>query len=121
MKSQLEALVGQMHSSGILYSEAVREFKKCYITDVLERQMLEHERQVRTARAEKLEQAGVAEDARAELRSGRPLPVDADVLQVREHEVRLEPCEELVQQPVLCRQELIGDVVVRVAHELQVR
>ena len=37
MKSQLEALVGQMHSSGILYSEAVREFKKCYITDVLER------------------------------------------------------------------------------------
>jgi uncharacterized membrane protein YccC len=26
-----------MHSSGILYSEAVREFKKCYITDVLER------------------------------------------------------------------------------------
>jgi Fis family transcriptional regulator, factor for inversion stimulation protein len=37
VKSQLEALVGQMHSSGILYSEAVREFKKCYITDVLER------------------------------------------------------------------------------------
>ena len=37
MKSQLEALVGQMHSNGILYTEAVREFKKCYITDVLER------------------------------------------------------------------------------------
>jgi DNA-binding NtrC family response regulator len=37
VKSQLEALVGQMHGSGILYSEAVREFKKCYITDVLER------------------------------------------------------------------------------------
>ena len=28
MKDQLEALVAQMYSSGILYSEAVREFKK---------------------------------------------------------------------------------------------
>lgn len=37
MKSQLEALVAQMHDSGILYSEAVREFKKCYIMNVLER------------------------------------------------------------------------------------
>ena len=37
MKNQLEALVSQMHTSGILYSEAVREFKKCYIANVLER------------------------------------------------------------------------------------
>ena len=37
MKNQLEALVAQMHESGILYSEAVREFKKRFILNVLER------------------------------------------------------------------------------------
>lgn len=35
MKDQLEALVAQMHTSGILYSEAVREFKKRFIMNVL--------------------------------------------------------------------------------------
>ena len=36
MKDQLETLVLQMHHSGILYSEAVREFKKRFILAVLE-------------------------------------------------------------------------------------
>lgn len=36
MKDQLEALVQQMHKSGILYSEAVREFKKRFLLTVLE-------------------------------------------------------------------------------------
>ncbi len=36
MKSQLEALVSEMHGSGILYAEAVREFKKVFIAHVLE-------------------------------------------------------------------------------------
>ena len=36
MKDQLEALVKQMYSSGILYSEAVREFKKRFILTVLQ-------------------------------------------------------------------------------------
>ncbi|HEY3770554.1 MAG TPA: helix-turn-helix domain-containing protein [Candidatus Angelobacter sp.] len=36
MKDQLEALVAQMYSSGILYSEAVREFKKRFIVNVLQ-------------------------------------------------------------------------------------
>ena len=36
MKTQLEGLVKQMHGGGILYSEAVREFKKAFITNVLE-------------------------------------------------------------------------------------
>ncbi|HEU5453006.1 MAG TPA: helix-turn-helix domain-containing protein [Terriglobales bacterium] len=36
MKDQLEALVTQMHQSGILYSEAVREFKKRFIFSVLQ-------------------------------------------------------------------------------------
>lgn len=35
MKDQLEALVIQMYKSGILYSEAVREFKKRFILTVL--------------------------------------------------------------------------------------
>ena len=35
MKDQLEALVMQMYKSGILYSEAVREFKKRFILTVL--------------------------------------------------------------------------------------
>ena len=36
MKDQLEALVSQMHKSGILYSEAVREFKRRFILTVLQ-------------------------------------------------------------------------------------
>ena len=36
MKDQLEALVTQMYKTGILYSEAVREFKKRFIMNVLE-------------------------------------------------------------------------------------
>jgi DNA-binding NtrC family response regulator len=36
VKDQLEALVAQMHSTGILYSEAVREFKKRFIMNVLQ-------------------------------------------------------------------------------------
>jgi DNA-binding NtrC family response regulator len=36
VKDQLEALVKQMYSSNILYSEAVREFKKRFILTVLQ-------------------------------------------------------------------------------------
>ena len=37
MKDQLETLVHQMYNSGILYSEAVREFKKRFLLTVLDR------------------------------------------------------------------------------------
>jgi len=36
VKDQLEALVQQMYRSNILYSEAVREFKRRFISTVLE-------------------------------------------------------------------------------------
>ena len=36
MKDQLESLVMQMYKSGILYSEAVREFKKRFLLTVLQ-------------------------------------------------------------------------------------
>ena len=36
MKNQLTSLVADMYESGILYNEAVREFKKVFITHVLE-------------------------------------------------------------------------------------
>ena len=36
MKDQLESLVMQMYKTGILYSEAVREFKKRFILTVLQ-------------------------------------------------------------------------------------
>jgi DNA-binding NtrC family response regulator len=36
VKDQLEALVQQMYRSNILYSEAVREFKKRFIATVLQ-------------------------------------------------------------------------------------
>jgi Fis family transcriptional regulator len=36
VKDQLEALVQQMYKSNILYSEAVREFKRRFVTTVLE-------------------------------------------------------------------------------------
>jgi DNA-binding protein Fis len=36
VKDQLEALVAQMYNSGILYAEAVREFKKRFLMNVLQ-------------------------------------------------------------------------------------
>ncbi len=35
MKRELDSLVTQMHSSGIRYDDAVREFKKQYLREVL--------------------------------------------------------------------------------------
>ena len=35
MKRELDSLVTQMHSSGVHYGEAVREFKKQYLREVL--------------------------------------------------------------------------------------
>lgn len=35
MRRELDSLVTQMHSSGIRYEEAVREFKKQYLREVL--------------------------------------------------------------------------------------
>ena len=37
MKRELESLVFQMHAAGIPYTDAVREFKKRYIMEVLSR------------------------------------------------------------------------------------
>lgn len=37
VNDQLQTLVGEMHNGGVPYSAAVREFKKSYITNVLER------------------------------------------------------------------------------------
>ena len=36
MRRELDSLVTQMHSSGIRYEDAVREFKKQYLREVLE-------------------------------------------------------------------------------------
>jgi hypothetical protein len=35
MRSELDALISQMHKGGILYTEAVREFRKTFIAMVL--------------------------------------------------------------------------------------
>lgn len=35
MKRELDSLITQMHSSGVSYEEAVREFKKQYLREVL--------------------------------------------------------------------------------------
>ena len=35
MRGELDALIGRMHSGGILYTEAVREFRKAFIAMVL--------------------------------------------------------------------------------------
>ena len=47
MREQLETLIMQMYKSNILYSEAVREFKKRFILTVLEEN---HGNQCRAAR-----------------------------------------------------------------------
>ena len=35
MQSELDALISQMHKGGIVYAEAVREFRKTFIAAVL--------------------------------------------------------------------------------------
>jgi len=35
MSAELDALINQMHKGGILYTEAVREFRKAFIATVL--------------------------------------------------------------------------------------
>ena len=83
MKDQLEALVQQMHKSGILYSEAVREFKKRFILTVLEenngnqckaaRQLGMHRNTLsRTITELKLDVRALRNGARRPPRSARP-------------------------------------------------
>ncbi|HEV2114246.1 MAG TPA: helix-turn-helix domain-containing protein [Terriglobales bacterium] len=87
MKDQLEALILQMHKSGILYSEAVREFKKRFIMAVLEenhgnqckaaRELGMHRNTLsRTITELKVDLRGLRNGARRPPRSARPLTME---------------------------------------------
>ena len=84
MKDQLEALVMQMYKSGILYSEAVREFKKRFLLTVLQenqgnqckaaRQLGMHRNTLSRTIAElKVDVRQVRDGARRPPRSARPM------------------------------------------------
>lgn len=87
MKDQLETLVHQMYNSGILYSEAVREFKKRFLLTVLQenqgnqcraaRQLGMHRNTLsRTISELKLDIRAVRSGARRPPRSARPVTVE---------------------------------------------
>lgn len=87
MKDQLETLVHQMYDSGILYSEAVREFKKRFLLTVLQqnqgnqcqaaRQLGMHRNTLsRTITELKLDVRAVRNGARRPPRSARPTPLE---------------------------------------------
>lgn len=87
MKDQLETLVHQMYDSGILYSEAVREFKKRFLLTVLQqnqgnqcqaaRQLGMHRNTLSRTIAElKLDIRSVRNGARRPPRSARPAPLE---------------------------------------------
>ncbi len=87
VKDQLEALVMQMYKSNILYSEAVREFKKRFILTVLEenhgnqckaaRQLGMHRNTLsRTINELKLDIRSLREGTRRPPRSARPLSLE---------------------------------------------
>jgi DNA-binding NtrC family response regulator len=87
VKDQLEALILQMHKSGILYSEAVREFKKRFIMAVLEenhgnqckaaRELGMHRNTLsRTITELKVDLRGLRNGARRPPRSARPLAME---------------------------------------------
>ncbi|HEV2022298.1 MAG TPA: helix-turn-helix domain-containing protein [Terriglobales bacterium] len=87
MKDQLETLVHQMYESGILYSEAVREFKKRFLLTVLQenqgnqcraaRQLGMHRNTLsRTISELKLDIRAVRSGARRPPRSARPMAVE---------------------------------------------
>jgi Fis family transcriptional regulator len=84
VKDQLEALVNQMYKSGILYSEAVREFKKRFLLAVLNenhgnqckaaRELGMHRNTLsRTISELKLDIRAVRDNARRPPRSARPV------------------------------------------------
>ena len=87
MKDQLEALVMQMYKSGILYSEAVREFKKRFILTVLQenqgnqckaaRQLGMHRNTLSRTIAElKVDVRQLRDGARRHPRSARPMVME---------------------------------------------
>ena len=87
MKDQLEALVAQMYSSGILYSEAVREFKKRFLMNVLQqnkgnqckaaRELGMHRNTLsRTIHELKLDVRQFRDGARRPVRSERAVPLE---------------------------------------------
>jgi len=87
VKDQLEALVAQMYSSGILYSEAVREFKKRFLMNVLQqnkgnqckaaRELGMHRNTLSRTIAElKLDVRPFRDGGRRPVRSERPIPVE---------------------------------------------
>lgn len=91
MKDQLEALIMQMYKSGILYSEAVREFKKRFILTVLQenngnqckaaRELGMHRNTLsRTITELKLDVRTMRGGTRRPPRSARPLSMDKKVV-----------------------------------------
>ena len=87
MKDQLESLVMQMYKSGILYSEAVREFKKRFILTVLlenqgnqckaARQLGMHRNTLSRTIAElKVDVRSLRDGSRRPPRSARPLAIE---------------------------------------------
>jgi Fis family transcriptional regulator len=87
VKDQLEALINQMYKSGILYSEAVREFKKRFILTVLQensgnqcraaRELGMHRNTLsRTINELKLDMRAVRDIARRPPRSARPITLE---------------------------------------------
>ena len=90
MKDQLEALVQQMYRSNILYSEAVREFKRRFISTVLEenrgnqcraaRQLGMHRNTLsRTVDELKIDVRQFRDGGRRPPRAARPLPYDKKI------------------------------------------
>ena len=81
MKRELDGLITQMHSAGIPYTEAVRQFKKRYILEVL----AQHKGNQCKA-AEELGGFGLATTV-ADARFAKPLDTDLVLRLAREHEV----------------------------------
>ena len=90
VKDQLEALVAQMYRSGILYEEAVREFKKRFIVNVLQenhgnqckaaRELGMHRNTLsRTIDELKIDVRSLRSDARRPPRSARPVLLEKKV------------------------------------------
>jgi Fis family transcriptional regulator, factor for inversion stimulation protein len=90
VKDQLEALVMQMYKSGILYSEAVREFKKRFLLTVLQenqgnqckaaRQLGMHRNTLSRTIAElKVDVRQLRDGARRPPRSARPMVMEKKV------------------------------------------
>ncbi len=72
MRGELDALISEMHNGGIFYTEAVREFRKAFITTVLRENNGNQSKAARELRMHRNTLSRIASALKLDVRALRP-------------------------------------------------